>query len=204
MDKTLLVALEERDVGAACRFIEDEVDPARVLAMYHGAIRHLYWSEKDLGTLVQVGRRALSYAADEAHLGFVKSIAYDVGSFCWPGWNEPGIAPGPDALALGAEAAALNLALAERLHRPALVFANAHWLVGAYELAAERSDEALRSFERAHAFAADDRPTELLMSGYVAMARGEQPSTDELAALEDGDELIAQLEGATKRFATRP
>jgi hypothetical protein len=204
MDRTLLSALDERDSEGALRFIEDETDPARVLAMYHGAIRHLYWSNKDLNTLVALGRHAVAFGV--LHPDALKPITYDIGSFCWPGWDEPGITVDADALSFGAEAAALNLALAVQLNRPVIALANAHWLVGAHDLAAGRTEDAVHAFERSRAFAieAQDEPTRFLADGYIAIARGEPIDSDEMRTLSEGGELLAQLHTAARVFNGAP
>jgi tetratricopeptide (TPR) repeat protein len=203
VDRTLIAALEERDADAAKRFIEDESDARRVLAMYHGAIRHAYWSNKDLAMVVALGRHAIAYGTAGAHDDALKPITYDIGSFCWPGWDEPGITVDETTLAFGADVAALNLDLALRLQRPPLAQAMAHWLVGAYELATGRRDDAARYFERALALArtSADRPTELLMSAYLAVAEERIVSAESFACIEDGPALIAQVETAARVFA---
>jgi|SRR5581483_5797868 len=202
MDNRLVVALDERDAQAAQRFIEDESDPARVLAMYHGALRHLYWSNKDIETLVGVGRFALAFGAavtDEAHLGLVKSIAYDIGSFCWPGWDEPGIEIDDATLAFGADAAVLNLELALRLRRPAGPMANAHWLIGAHHLVTGRTADAVTAFERSRSLA-DDEATKVLADAYIAIATGERWNDAAFASLEEGEQLVAQLRTAERLY----
>jgi hypothetical protein len=205
MDRTLIECLDARRYDACIAFITVEDDPARVLAMFHGGIRHAYWSNKDIDGVVALGRAARALAEpieDPKLLGLLKSIAFDVGSFCWPGWREPGIEITPPTLEIGAEAAALNLELARRLERPDAPMANAHWLVGAHHLASGRSDEASASFEESarHARLADDRATELLAIGYVAIARGERPDVAEIRTTEHGEDLAAQLTTAADEF----
>jgi hypothetical protein len=202
MDRTLVTALEERDDAAARRFIEDEPDPARVLAMYHGAIRHLYWSAKDIHTLVRIGRAAIAYGTTNDQLDALKPIAYDIGSFCWPGWNEPGITIDDDVLTLGAEAAALNLTLAVQLNRPPLARSMAHWLVGAHELAAGRCTEAAAAFERSRSLAAEaaDEATELLAAACVAIACGSHWDEARFESVTDGADLVLQLRTAQTVF----
>ena len=200
MDAKLISALNAKDAGAARAYIEDEDDPARVLAMYHGAVRHLYWANKDLPTIVALGPHALAYGQpldDHDLVGMVKAIAYDLGSFCWPGWDEPGITVDADALAFGTTAAALNIELAERLDRPADKKAIAHWLVGAFELANGRRDDAVRSFEAAasHAHIAGDHATEVLVANYAHIARQEPFDASGLEP-----DLVAQLETARRVF----
>jgi hypothetical protein len=207
VDPTLIGALDRGDVSVAVEWIRTEDDPARVLAMFHGAIRHAYWSRKDLTAVVALGEAAFAFGRDfpgDPLLGMVKAIAFDVGSFCWIGWDEPGIAIDSAAMAAGASAAAFNLALAERLDRPSGPRAAAHWLVGAHELAAGRRDEAVRCFEESarHARRGSDLGAELLALGYIAIARGEEPDTDAFAGVEDGDEYVAQLRTAARVFAS--
>jgi hypothetical protein len=208
VDPSLIGALERGDVAAAVEWIQSEDDPARVLAMFHGAVRHAYWNLRDVAVVVALGDAAFAFGRDlpdDPLLGMVKSIAYDVGSFCWIGWDEPGISIDAELAAAGARAAALNLALAEKLDRPAGPLSNAHWLVGAHELAAGRRDQAVRCFEESarHARQGSDLGAELLAVGYIAIARGEAPDLDAFASVEDGDEYVAQLRTAARVFGTR-
>ena len=206
MDPSLIDALNSGDVSAAVDWIQQEDDPARVLAMFHGAIRHAYWNRRDVDQVVALGEAAFAFGStfdDEALRGMVKSIAYDVGSFCWTGWDEPGIEISPRAAAMGRRAASLNLALAALLNRPAAACAAAHWLVGAHALAAGDPSAAIGSFEESARYAREgtDPGAELLALGYIAIARGEQPVTQGFADVEDGDEYAAQLRTAARVFA---
>jgi hypothetical protein len=208
VDPSLIDALERGDVAAAVAWIQTEDDPARVLAMFHGAMRHAYWNRKDIAAVVQLGEAAFAFGGDfpgDPLLGMVKAIAFDVGSFCWIGWDEPGIAIDDEIAAAGARAAALNLALAEKLDRPSGPRAAALWLVGAHELAAGRREDAVRCFEESARFARDgsDLGAELLALGYIAIARGEPPDLDAFAAVQDGDECVTQLRTAARVLAAR-
>jgi hypothetical protein len=207
MDPSLIDALERGEVSAAVEWIQREDDPARVLAMLHGAIRHAYWNRKDIGQVVALGEAAFAFGVAfdrDPLLGLVKAIAYDVASFCWTGWDEDGIAIDDDAAVAGARAAALNLSLAERLGRPSGPRAAAHWLVGAHELAAGRRDDAVRCFEASARCAREgsDLAAELLALGYVTIAHGEEPDTSGFADIEDGDAYVAQLHTAARVFAS--
>lgn len=205
MDSVLIDALDRRDVDSARTFIEAEDDAARVLAMYHGAIRHLYWSRKDITTLAAIGAAALAFGdglTDRNQLGLLKSVAYDLGSFCWPGWDEPGIEIGASMRTFGASAADLNLELAERLGRSEGPMAAAHWLVGAHLLAAGDRPAAITSFETSASLArtAGDHVAELLAEGYTRISRHERPDIVELQSLEHGNEVAAQLQTAFNVF----
>jgi len=128
-------------------------------------------------------------------------VAYNVGSFTWPGWGE-GPAIERHHLAAGLAAAKLNLELALGFERGV---ASAGWLVGAHQLAAGRRSDAAASF-RSAVDAAEDRASELLFGGYVAIAEGE-PMRDvlreELSGLEDGRFYLDQLDTAARVFARR-
>ena len=207
MDPSLLYALERGDVSDAVEWIEREDDPPRVLAMYHGAIRHAYWNRKDTSMVVALGEAAFAFGASfdgDPLLGMVKSIAYDVGSFCWTGWDEPGVTIDERSAASGARAAALNLSLAERLDRPSEARAAAHWLVGAHALASGRRDDAIRAFEESarYARAGSDLGAELLALGYIAIARGDEPDVSGFSDVEGGDDYIAQLRTAARVFSS--
>lgn len=205
VDRFLIDALDRDDVSAAIEWILTEDDPARVLAMFHGAIRHAYWSRKDVGQVVALGEAAFAFGGtsdDERLVGLLKPIAYDVGSFCWVGWDEPGVAISAEDAAAGARAASSNLVLAERSQRPPASLASAHWLVGAHALASGDRLAAVASFEESarYARAGGDRGAELLALGYVAIARGEVPDTAAFADIEHGDDHAAQLITAAKIF----
>jgi hypothetical protein len=206
VDPSLIDALNSGDVSAAVEWIRREDDPARVLAMFHGAIRHAYWNRKDVTQVVALGDAAFAFGEafeGDPLLGMVKAIAFDVGSFCWVGWDEPGIAIDADAAAAGARAAAFNLSLAERLDRPARPRAAAHWLFGAHALAGGDRPGAIASFEESarHARHGGDMGAELLALGYIAIARGEEPDLHAFVGVEDGDEYAAQLRTAAHVFA---
>ena len=201
MDPRLIGALELRDVDGVCAFCEDEDDRPRVLAMYNGAVMHAYNAMQDLELVVSLGERAFAYAraCGDDVIVLAKPIAYNVGSFTWSGWDD-GPAIEHRHLAAGHAAAELNLEVAQRLDRG---IGNARWLVGAHQLAAGRRSDAAASF-RAAVDAAEDRASELLFGGYVAIAEGEPMRDllrDELSGLEDGRFYLDQLDTAARVFA---
>jgi len=205
VDPALIAALDGDDIAGAIEWIRSEDDPARVLAMLHGAINHVYWARKNVPAVVQLGAAAVDFAgrsSDEGVLGLLKGIAYDVGSFCWIGWDEPGVVIDDNTRAAGHRAALLNLELAERLDRPSRPRSAAHWIVGAHELAAGRRDESVGCFEASARYAREggDLGAELLALGYIAIAHGQQPDVSGFAGIEDGDEYAAQLRTASRVF----
>jgi hypothetical protein len=122
-----------------------------------------YWKQKDLPACVALSHAGILFCLTHAQLAAdaalqiqfrvsAKGLAYNLGSFTWPGWDEPGIALTPELVALGLQAARLNLQLALELHKPADKMRHAHWLVGAHLLAAPHAghlEEALSHFAQA-------------------------------------------------------
>ena len=103
--------------------------------------------------------------------GTAKAISYNLGSFCWPGWAEPGIDIGKKECSFGYDAAKCNLRLGSELKRPAKAMGNAHWLVGAYELASRHFDRAIASFDKAHNTFTEDRALALMAAGYAELTK---------------------------------
>jgi hypothetical protein len=146
-------------------------------------------------------------------------LAYDIGSFTWPGWEEPGIRPTPDEIAFGRECASLNLRLAIELNKPPLRVSMAHWLIGAHALATGEFEKAETEFQLAqNVFASNDdesKSVEPCNMGYLAITRLCRNPSDaaarasfeaivsQLAARtdEDAKAYLAQLLTARRRFA---
>jgi len=144
----------------------------------------LYDIDKDLPASTLVARfgiqHCLSQAAEAAERDpdlcrFMKSAAmalsYNLASAEWPGWAEAKIEIGPTDLAIGLDAARLNLRLAQELDKGAVPIANGWWIVGAQLMAAHRLDEATDAFEQAERGYADgnEKAFRLMATGYVAM-----------------------------------
>ena len=133
---------------------------------------------------------------------------YDLASFCWEGWDEPGIVVTPEDSAAGAQAADENLRLAQELGRPAFPLSNAWWMVGAYRMQQGDFTGACRSFEAFRAVTGADAVRTLLADGYIELARmfgeqtGDLPSVcTALRALEgDGPAYAEQLETACRVY----
>ena len=151
-------------------------DNERILTSLDALSRHLYWKDKDLSAAVSILEGGihlgLAYAAimdgeDRARLrSWAKTFAYNLGSFCWPGWDEPGIKPTQDQVDHGRRTAQLNLDLAIALDKPPVAVARAHWLMSAYAIA-EADYEAARSSSEAHRhFEQSGAGGEALVIGY--------------------------------------
>jgi hypothetical protein len=165
----------ERDASAAFAHLESAI-PALVVAQRYGELaQHLYNERKDLAGMILAARAGIQFsldraraAADEAAVaqlrGQAKTIAYNLGANCWPGWKDEGIFITATERAIGLDAARLNLRLAIELQRPAEPLGHAHWLLGAQLLASRQYDPAAAAFNKgAEQFAAATKPTEQQM-----------------------------------------
>jgi tetratricopeptide (TPR) repeat protein len=178
------------------------------LALAHVQMRSAYWEQKDLNAALQVAQQALEEghnARDEEELSLVKAICYDVGSFTWPGWDEPGITPDSEQVAAGLAAARRNLELALQLRKGLLPTARGYWLLGAHLLAAGERAAAAAAFGSAGDLAdqANADAEALLDRGYEKLAAGGNlaPTLDTLRKLPEGAELAAQLQTASRLLA---
>lgn len=206
-------------------FVGDSADPVDSLKNGGELMDRLYWQEKDLRRCTEVGWAAIDFGLAAAHeagdesgreyLAAVKSLAYNVGSYAWPGWAEPDIVIGPVELEKGRRAAELNLRLAVELKRGPLPLSRAHWLAGAYHLVARDYAVARESFDRAaeSALEARSESDRLLNIAYSRLARilsspGHEGARQELAEaqarlrqVEGGDGLAKQIETAAAALA---
>ena len=143
-------------------------EPKAVARAYNDVTRDLYRTRRDLPAFVVVSRQGIEYllvkAAEversdavlaEELRGAAKTMAYNLAANTWPGWNQPGIRITPADLEAGMEAARLNLRLAIDLKRGPDPMFNAHWVIGALELARGRHAEAIASYEQARKIAAE-------------------------------------------------
>src|SRR5690348_9280901 len=99
---TALRALEEQDTFAAIEYLCRQTDTAAAATAFVELVRHLYWKQKDICRTVWIAQAGIQYAltsealeaqdAEEAVQlrGIAKGLAYDLGSFTWPGWDEAG------------------------------------------------------------------------------------------------------------------
>jgi len=128
------------------------VSPEAFLAAARQVRQSLYWERKDLPSYVVVATHLLDTAlanaernSEDAEFFGARSLglSFDIASFTWPGWNEPGIVVTPALLAAGLEAARLNFKLAQKVQSPEGVRKAAHFILGAQLLAAGEPTEAI-------------------------------------------------------------
>jgi hypothetical protein len=205
-------------------------DAAAVWKRYAELANDLYWKAKDLTAAVKVSQLGIDYCLGKSALyaaeqrdalrGQAKALAFNLASFAWPGWAEPGITIDDTHLAAGRDAAKLNLQLAIELNRPAKPMSNAHWMVGAYAIVDRQFDEAVAAFERAAAFnqTAKDDAAAAMNRAYAVLARLAAAPHDpafqaafnsSLDAIrqtkaDDASFYVEQLQTARQVFATAP
>ena len=114
--------------------------------------------------------------------------------------ERAGISPTGRDIAIGFEAARLNLRLALELHKPEESVQDARWLLGAHLIAAGETGAALEQFQRC---SPETRP---LFAGYVLLARA---LLHQAGAEQEFDELLAAMrahggdDGRSSRASSR-
>jgi hypothetical protein len=223
--------LRAGDFFAAIERIQSVGSPKDIASRYHTLMKDFYWKAHDISAVVTLARAGIFYCLGQSMaMGFseeaaqemrsmAKSMAYDAGSFTWPGWQEPGINPSKEELAFGRQCAKLNLRLAIELNKPASRVSMAHWLIGAHALTARDFDLAEEEFAKAievlPATDAESKTLVLCNAGYLAIARLCKDSSDAEAEAsfewatsqlgaqkdEDSEQYLAQLGSVRRQLA---
>jgi tetratricopeptide (TPR) repeat protein len=213
--------LTENGGGAAIEFLEAQADKRLVLEVCEALMPHYYWQEKNLELSLLFGRTGVKLGNDLAAASedtaesdqlrtHVKIITYNIASFSWTGWDEPGVQITPEQEAQGFAAARSNLQLAIDLEKLALPISRAWWLLGAHLLTAGEYQESADAFKQAAGLAAqaDKRDEQLLSQAFRQLAiiqylpesgKDEQRLygyLDKLSELPDGDVFTNQVETA--------
>jgi hypothetical protein len=178
-------AWDAKDSAAAFALLETGQAPADAGKRYAALALHAYRQERDVARTTVAALAGIRFCLDRAGQvaatdataastlrGIAKSIAYDLGANLWPGWMDEGVTLGPSDVAIGLDAARLNLRLGVELGRPAEPIGNAHWLLGAHLLAAKDHDRAVEQFSAASAkFKEAAKPAaERMAEAYGALA----------------------------------
>jgi hypothetical protein len=199
--------LAESDSFKVIEYMNARGEPVEVGMAYLNLAMDFYWKEKAVPEMVTIGRAGIQYCLTKAQeldkddpetanklRGIAIPLAYNLGAFTWPGWNEPGITLTSADIAAGFDAAKLDLRLAQELKRGPDIEANSYWLLGAHYIAARKYKEAIGAFETqmAKAKEAGDKANELLALGYVGIAK--------IVEGKDKDEGQKQFDEAIKGF----
>jgi hypothetical protein len=181
--------LRSGDSFLAIEHIQRHGTSLEIAARYQLLLSDLYWKAHDLPAMITIGRAGILYCLTQAASvnisaesveklrSLAKGLAYNIGSFTWPGWEEPGITPTPDQLAVGLDCSPLNLRLAIELNKPPDRISMAHWLLGAHALAAHDFELAEKEFQHARLLSAMDT-TAKAMEAYLALSRFCRNKTD--------------------------
>ncbi len=156
--------LAEQDSFAAIQFIENRDDPGDIITSYDALSQASYWQRKDLQPSIAMARAGIQFGLTTAPsiddeklaaglLGVAKALAYNVASFTWPGWDEPGIEITRSDVLVGLDAARTNLRLAQELDKPDIALSRAHWMLAAAQLALDEYEPTQAGFLRAVDFA---------------------------------------------------
>ena len=192
------------------------MNPART---FLEVMRHYYWKLKDLPAAIAFGQAGVHFALFDAIQSdatdpalahqlrsAAKGLCYDLASFTWPGWDEPGITISAGDLAIGLDAARSNLRLAHELNKGDLPLSRAFWMLAGQEMCTGDYDAARQSYHNAarHAHAAGSRPDQLLCEGFVRLtdlldAKSTGPDAEldsileQLKPLENGPDFVKQI-----------
>ena len=218
--------LNNQDLFATIDYLNQQDGPLAVINTYSQLVRRLYWEEKNLPATVTISLAGIQYGLTASGLAshpdtaikiksVAKGLAYDLASFTWPGWDEPGIEIGSSDLAIGLEAAKANLRYAQELNKGDLPLSRACWMLGGHHLAGGNLSDASAYFNKAerHAAAASEEADRLLAKGFSLMttilessnntgAQGELMQVkNQLAQLEHGEDFVSQIDTAWAVFS---
>ena len=189
-----------------------ELDLAASPDAYSEAMRRAYWEDKDLSGSMAIGFAGISRFLAEAHgaepgraydlRSRAKALTYDLASFTWPGWDEPGIVITPPEMRAGLSAARANLRMAEELQKGDVPVSRAQWILGAHLLAAGHPAEAGESFRRSAttAEAAGEDGQAGLAAAFAALAMVAE-DTGAVAEFDDALSRLSSIDGGAELAA---
>jgi len=224
-DKAIEIYVSQ-GVEAALEYIQAReigVSPVEHLQIFDQLLRHAYWQQKDLPAAIMVGQagiqlgQSLAIAHPEQAgeiMSQVKGIHYNLASFTWPGWDEPGIEIRPEQVQLGLAAAKENLSLAIELKKDALPLSRAYWMLGGMEIAVKDYGDAKGHFSQAEGLArqAGSEAEALLARGFefltglftnpddTTLSKELEEIKTALLAEEHGEFFVKQIDDAWRVF----
>lgn len=208
-DRALQILAEQGEFEVI-EFLAAQPDSLAVTRAFLEIVRHLYWKQKDIHRTVVMAQAGIQFGLTAAitvsgeeseRAGEIRSaakaLAYDLGSFTWPGWDEPGMELSAAYIRFGHEAARLNLRLAQELQKGPLPLSRAFWLVGAHDLVRGERESAIQRFAEAKrgAETAGAAVEVRLAEGYeyLAVALSAPDSSQAVAALQRVQEELATI-----------
>jgi tetratricopeptide (TPR) repeat protein len=228
MKEKAIEFLESLGVDEAVNFLQTtsaSLPPEEQLRDFDQVMRHAYWQNKDLPATIRIGQAGveLGQSLADAHpdqaseiKSQIKTIQYNLASFTWPGWDEPGFDISPEQVQLGLAAAQENLRLAIELKKDALPLSRAYWMLGGVEIAVKDYASAKEHFSQAEKFAsqAGSHAEALLARGFefltgllvnpdneILSKELEQTKTA-LLVEKDGEFFVKQIDDAWRVFGS--
>ncbi len=170
------------------------------------ALRQAYWTDKNVGIVAWLGGVVLPLVhrpLNDEDRSVVKTIAYNVASFLWRGWDEPGITINQDQHILGRQAAEINLMLANDLNKELIAKSRANWMLAAYHLIDRDFKASAEKFQTAADQAKKDGNVaeELLSLAFADLAKNSptlDARLDALRAQENGEAYAGQVVTAAR------
>jgi len=214
---------EAGDIDGAIECFEGHQDVDQVMKAYEDLVLHMYWERKNIHAVVTLAhagiqrmlREADAYGAanPEKRLNArqrARVMAYNLASFCWAGWDEPGIELRESEKKAGRDAAVLHYELVQSLNPEAITSARAAWIVGAQLLTAHEYAAARSKFEESseHAQQANSEAEHLLGLAFAHLAKCLESTDDSACRAElqetkqrllrakDGEEFVRQVDTA--------
>lgn len=227
MEYQSIELLEKEGVQAALAYLREtpHPSPAEHVQAFDQLARHAYWQQKNLPVTVEILLAGLDWGAsmldehpDQAGeiKSEIKAIHYNLASFTWTGWDEPGFTVTPEQEQLGLRSAESNLKLALELKKDDLPLSRAYWMLGAQEISARLYEKAKEHFSLAEELARKTGATgeQLLAKGFLHLTAlladpGNEAVSGRLAEIktalqheEHGETFIQQLETTQRVFGS--
>ena len=225
MESQSIELFEMEGVEAALAYLREtpHPSPSAQVQAFDQLARHVYWQNKDLHATIEILQAGLEFGEslleehpdEEAEIkSQLKAIYYNLASFTWVGWDEPGFIVTPEQEQLGLKAAQVHLNLAMELKKDNLRPSRAYWMLAAQEISARQYKEAKEHFSLAEQLAKQAGVTgeQLLAQGFLQLTEllidpGNEVIASRLvetkAALqneEHGEIFVQQLDTAEKVF----
>lgn len=204
-----LYLIDAQDTFAAVDYMNSVGSPIDVVSQYSELVRHLYWKEKKLVPMLAMARAGiqfgLQYNTDDVR-GVARSIAYNLASFTWRGWDVSDWPLDATALAIGLDAARASTRLAQELAESDLVKSRAHWMLAAQLLAHDNMPLARQHFYRAAIYAnrSDHMEEVLAARAFAMLTKGAEDEfkeiADQLLKLPNGTARMEQIRTAQRVF----
>ncbi|HEV2472701.1 MAG TPA: hypothetical protein VGS41_08560 [Chthonomonadales bacterium] len=213
--------LTDADTSEVIEYLAGQKSAVEVAEIYHAMMKDAYWKRKRLDHTIILARAGIHQSIVSALpqqqedpetaarlLGIAKAINYDLASFTWVGWDEPGIEISTIDAAIGMDAARANLRFAMELEKGDLAVFRAYWMLGAHLLTAGDRVAAGAAFASAarHAATAETETGVMLSRGFAILATAPQqererelePIIEKLSTLEQGPGYIDQIKTAIR------